>query len=377
MRRFLGYIVGIIFSFVCVVNVLGDEVKDSDLISKSAVIIDGKTGRVLFEKNGNQKMAMASTTKIMTCIVALENSEMTKIVEVSSRAASMPKVHMNIKKGEKYYMKDLLYAMMLESYNDVAVAVAEGVAGSVENFAKMMNNKAKKIGAVNTNFVTPNGLDAKGHYSTAYDMALIGAYAINNEEFLKITNTKSYKLSDVKNMRNIQATNRDAFLSMDSSAIGIKTGFTGHAGYCFVGAVKSKGRVFVSCVLACGWPPNKSYKWKDTMRLMNYGKENYHYENLLKKNKEISIHTEGGTKESIKASIVGKSKYLINEKEKACYKTNIDYHYPVNRNDVIGTVDIYIDNKKIQTRNIVAKESVEAFDFKYCINKVFGWFLFQ
>ena len=379
MRSVFVYILLFVFSFVCVTNVLGDEkkeLKDSDLISKSAVVIDGKTGRVLYGKNNEQKMAMASTTKIMTCIIALESSKMKQTVEVSSKAASMPKVHMNIKKGEKYYMKDLLYAMMLESYNDVAVAVAEGVAGSVEDFAKLMNKKAKEIGAVNTNFVTPNGLDAKGHYSTAYDMALIGAYAIKNKDFLKITNTRSYKLSDVENNRNIQVTNRDAFLSIDSSAIGIKTGFTGNAGYCFVGAVKNKGRVFVSCVLACGWPPNKSYKWKDTICLMNYGKENYHYENLLEKNKEIEINTEGGTKKRIKASILGKSKYLINEKEKAHYKTNIDYHFPINQNDKIGTVDIYIDNKKIQTRNIVAKESVEAFDFKYCINKVFGWFLF-
>ena len=110
---------------------------------------------------------------------------------------------------------------------------------------------------------------------------------------------------------------------------------------------------------------------------MNYGKNNYHSKNLLKKNKIINIHTEGGTKKSIKASIVGKSKYLINDKEKAYFKTNIHYHFPVKENDKIGTVDVYIDNKKIQTRNILAKESVEAYDLKYCFNKVFSWFLLQ
>lgn len=144
-------------------------------------------------------------------------------------------------------MKDLLYAMMLESFNDVSVAVAEGVAGSVESFAKLMNEKARSIGAFNTNFVTPNGLDADEHYSTAYDMALIGAYAIKNKNFLEITNTRSYHLSDVDHKRNITVTNRDAFLTMDNNAIGIKTGFTGKAGYCFVGAVKAKEE-FLSAV---------------------------------------------------------------------------------------------------------------------------------
>lgn len=380
MKKFLVHILCLVLIVTCRVNVFGaekEEIKDSDLISKSAVIIDGETGRILYGKNCEQKMAMASTTKIMTCIVALEKSKMDQVVEISSKAASMPKVHMNTKKGEKYYMKDLLYAMMLESYNDTAVAVAEGVAGSVEKFAKMMNEKAKEIGAINTNFVTPNGLDEKGHYSTAYDMALIGAYAIKNQDFIEITNTKSYRLSEIESKRNINVSNKDAFLTMEHSAIGIKTGFTGEAGYCFVGAVKSEGRVFVSCVLACGWPPNKSYKWKDTMCLMNYGKENYNYKNLLKKNKVINVKTEQGTKKSIKASIQGKSKYLINNNEKYSFETNISYHFPVEENDKIGTVDVYIDDKKVQTRDIIARESVEEFNFKYCFNKVFDWFILQ
>lgn len=380
MKKYLVHILCFILTFTCTVHVSGKEtkeIKDSDLISKSAVVIDAETGRILFGKNCEQKMAMASTTKIMTCIVTLENCKMNQIVEVSSKAASMPKVHMNIKKGEKYYMKDLLYAMMLESYNDVAVAVAEGVAGSVEEFAKLMNQKARKLGAFNTNFVTPNGLDATNHYSTAYDMALIGAYAVKNKEFIEITNTKSYSLTDVDKKRNISVVNRDAFLSMDNSAIGIKTGFTGDAGYCFVGAVKNKGRVFVSCVLACGWPPNKSYKWKDTMCLMNYGKENYQYKNLLEKDKTICVKTNQGTKESIKATVKGSSKYLINPNDNFNFKTNIQYKYPIKENQKIGTVDVYINDKKIQTRSIIAKESVEEFNFKYCFNKVFGWFILQ
>ncbi len=195
--------------------------------------------------------------------------------------------------------------------------------------------------------------------------------------FLEITNTKSYHLTDVDNRRSISVTNRDAFLTMENSAIGIKTGFTGKAGYCFVGAVKSKGRVFVSSVLACGWPPNKSYKWKDTMCLMNYGKDYYNNKSLLEKNKEINVNLERGTKKNIKASILGSSKYLINNDEKYNFKTNISYKYPIKENDKIGTVDIFIEDNKVQTRNIVAKEAASEYNFKYCFQKVLNWFILQ
>ena len=152
----------------------------------------------------------------MTCIVALESGKMNQIIKASSKAVSMPKVKMYAKKGEQYYLKDLLYAMMLESFNDAAMIVAEGIGGSQEEFAKMMNKKAKEIGAKNTNFVTPNGLDADNHYSTAYDMALIGAYATKNKQFNEITNTKAYSFTDVSAKRSITVNNKDMFLAMDN-----------------------------------------------------------------------------------------------------------------------------------------------------------------
>lgn len=380
MRRILACILCIICVSCNLENIYAEEKEDineKNLIAKSAVLIDGETGRVLFGKNYEQKMAMASTTKIMTCIVALENAEMDKVVDVSAKASKMPKVHMNVIKGEKYYLKDLLYAMMLESYNDVAVAVAEGVAGSVENFAELMNQKAKEIGAYHTNFVTPNGLDAKGHLSTAYDMALIGAYAVKNEEFVKITNTKSYSFSNMQGKRNFTVGNKDAFLSMDNEAIGIKTGFTGEAGYCFVGAVKSKGRLFVSCVLACGWPPNKSYKWNDTRKLMNYGKKYFACKNILEKDRVLHVNIENGTKDKICAKVVGKYNALLSEKDEVKTQTKIKYNLPINKNSVIGEVDILINNECMEKCKIRAMESVEEYDFFYCLRKTFNSFIFQ
>ena len=353
------------------------ELMESELSAKSAVLIDGKTGRVLFGKNYNNKMAMASTTKIMTCIVALENASPDEVVEISKRAASMPKVHMNAIKGEKYKIGDLLYAMMLESYNDVAVAVAEGVAGSVEEFAKLMNKKAGEIGAVNTNFVTPNGLDAKGHFSTAYDMALIGAYAIKNQQFLKITNTKSYSFYDCSNKRHIVVNNKDAFLNMSSDVIGIKTGFTGDAGYCFVGAVKSNNRVYVSCVLASGWPPNKTYKWRDTTKLMDYGKNNFDTKKILKNRISFPVNIENGTKKQIIAVAIGPYKALVSKNDTVEAKTEFNYELPIKSGEKIGEVKLYINNQCVKKCKIEAVDGVEKYDFKYCFKKTLDYFIFQ
>ena len=353
------------------------ELKESELSAKSAVLIDGKTGRVLFGKNYNNKMAMASTTKIMTCIVALENASPDEVVEISKRAASMPKVHMNAIKGEKYKIGDLLYAMMLESYNDVAVAVAVGVAGSVEEFAKLMHKKAGEIGAVNTNFVTPNGLDAKGHFSTAYDMALIGAYAIKNQQFLKITNTKSYSFYDCSNKRHIVVNNKDAFLNMSSDAIGIKTGFTGDAGYCFVGAVKSNNRVYVSCVLASGWPPNKTYKWRDTTKLMDYGKNNFDTKKILKNRISFPVNIENGTKKQIIAVAIGPYKALVSKNDTVEAKTEFNYELPIKSGEKIGEVKLYINNQCVKKCKIEAVDGVEKYDFKYCFKKTLDYFIFQ
>ena len=252
-----------------------------DLHAQSAVLIDAENGRVLYGKDETKELPMASTTKIMTCIIALEQGNLEDVVEVSSYAASMPDVQLNIKKGEQYKLKDLLYSLMLESHNDSAVAIAEHIGGSVEGFAALMNQKAADLGVYHTHFVTPNGLDAQGHYTTAADLARIGAYAIQNDEFLEITNTSSYSFSDVKGKRQFQVSNKDAFLTMMEGAIGIKTGFTGKAGYCFVGALKRKDKCFVSVVLASGWPPHKKYKWADTKKLMQYGIDNYERKNIF------------------------------------------------------------------------------------------------
>ena len=279
----VSMIIGISFP----VHVFGTtELKQ--LYALSAVLMDADSGRILFSKNGQEERAMASTTKIMTCILALESSIMdseNQIVTVSDQAAAQPKVHLGMVAGERFYLKDLLYSLMLESHNDSGVAIAEAVAGSVEKFADLMNQKARTIGCYSTYFITPNGLDAADsngiHHTTAEDLARIMRYCIMNskkqEEFLTITRTETYQFQDVEGKRSFSCYNHNAFLNMMDGALSGKTGFTSDAGYCYVGALRRDERTFIVALLACGWPNNKSYKWSDMRTLMTYALDHYQY----------------------------------------------------------------------------------------------------
>lgn len=298
--------------------VYAQEPEADTLYAQAAVLMDADSGRILYDKNGAQVLAMASTTKIMTCILTLELADLQETVEISSYAASMPKVKLYVQKGEQYRLEDLLYSLMLESHNDAAVAIAEHVGRkylsrelqekspaeytaeeskqAVAAFAALMNQKAREIGCENTWFITPNGLDAteiltleggetieKYHSTTALDLASIMRYCIRRspqrETFLEITQTPSHSFS-LENGRSFSCTNHNAFLQMMEGAISGKTGFTNKAGYCYVGALERDGKTLVVALLACGWPNNKGYKWIDTRTLMNYGLEDFTYHSL-------------------------------------------------------------------------------------------------
>ena len=255
------------------------------LYAKAAVLMDADSGRVLYERCGDEQLAMASTTKIMTLIVTLENASLGDTVEVSSYAASMPQVHLGMRKGEQYRLRDLTLSLMLESHNDSAVAIAEHVGGSVEQFAALMNQKAAEIGCENTYYITPNGLDAvrggKFHSTTARDLALVMSYCVakspQKEAFLEITRTPNHSFTDLSGKRSFSCVNHNAFLGMMTGALSGKTGFTNKAGYCYVGALRRDGKTFVVALLACGWPSHKTYKWSDTRTLMEYGLAHYDY----------------------------------------------------------------------------------------------------
>ena len=274
------------------------EETNLDLYARGAVLMDADSGRVLYGKEEETVLPMASTTKIMTCILALENGSLTDEVEASSHAASQPQVHLGMNKGDRFCLEDLLYSLMLESHNDSAVAIAEHIGGSVEGFAELMNEKAEEIGCTDTHFITPNGLDAVEvvdgvevrHSTTAKDLARIMRYCImispEREKFLEITRTANYSFANRQGSRSYSCVNHNAFLNMMDGALSGKTGFTGDAGYCYVGALRQGDRTFIVALLACGWPNHKTYKWVDTRKLMEYGLKNYSWQNIYK---EVSL----------------------------------------------------------------------------------------
>lgn len=370
--RLISFCITIIIAcnILCICKINADEEKVVKY-AKSAVLIDGDSGRILYEKSAHNKVSVASTTKIMTCILVIENGNLGDMVTPSDYAIAMPKVKMHLDSKDKYKLEDLLYAMMLESYNDVAVAVAEHIAGSVEKFAELMNIKAKDIGMKDTNFVTPNGLDAKNQYSTAYDMALLGMYATNNEMFVKITNTRNYSFVS-ENGRRVSVSNKDAFLDKMSDAIGIKTGFTGNAGYCFVGALKNENKKLISCVLACGWPPNKGYKWNDTLSLMKYG-ENYNYKEIVDiQNDFVKYDVRNGVENILNTYTNEKFGLLLKNDDKVDKKIVISKkNAPIFKNEVVGYENIYVNNIKIKAIEIKAKHNIKKYEFKYCLKKFF------
>lgn len=261
---------------------------DLQLYAKNAVLIDGETGDTLYEKNADEHRPNASTTKILTCILALECGDLRDMVAVSSYAAKQPEVRLGAREGESYTLEDMIYAMMLESYNDAAVIIAEHIGGSVEAFADMMNRKAREIGCHSTYFITPNGLDAQDdsgvHGTSAGDLARIMRYCIlvspERDMFLKITRSSSHTFAEKGGGRTFSCVNHNAFLNMSSEALSGKTGFTCDAGYCYVGAANKNGHTYIWSLLGCGWPGNKTYKWKDSKTLLSYVGEHAEYSEL-------------------------------------------------------------------------------------------------
>lgn len=346
--------------------------------AKSAILIDADSKRVLYEKNGYEKLPMASTTKIMTCLLAIENGNLEDDVVFSKYAASMPDVQLNAKEGDMFKLGDLLYSLMLESHNDTAVAIAEYVGGSVSEFADLMNKRAKEIGANNTHFVTPNGLDDNNHYTTAYDLAIITAEAIKNEKFCKIIKTPTYIFAEKNKGLSYTVNNKDAFLGMMEGAFGVKTGFTGKAGYCFVGALKRDNKTLISVVLASGWPPNKNYKWKDTVNLMKYGVDNYEYKVIFDGIEDYKdIYVNKGVVKYIKTYIEGNVSTLLSESDVVRYEYEMKekVNAPIDKNQVVGRIKIYINDNIYKVFEIKTKTGTGKRNYRYILKKTAYKFL--
>lgn len=379
--------------------------EELSLHALSAVLMDADSGRILYGKEEGTFRPMASTTKIMTCILALENGSMTDICTVSDTAAAQPKVHLGARKGTQFYLKDLLYSLMLESHNDSAVMIAEQVGGSVEGFAAMMNQKARDIGCTNTCFVTPNGLDATftaedgreyTHGTTAGDLAKIMRYCVTKspvkQQFLEITRTANYSFSDVEGRGNYSCVNHNAFLSMMDGALTGKTGFTGGAGYSYVAALEDDGRTYVIALLGSGWPPHKTYKWADARTLFTYGEQHFRYRDVFEEPELPSVPVEEGipdiavkdmenpVKETpvsvgLVTNLTEEEKHLrllLREGEKVERRMEIPpcLEAPVMAGQVVGHISYQLDGQNVATFLLYADKSVKRKNFKYVAEQI-------
>ncbi|MFR2466696.1 MAG: D-alanyl-D-alanine carboxypeptidase family protein [Clostridia bacterium] len=353
--------------------------EQSDLNALSAVVMEAESGRILYDKNGSEPRAMASTTKIMTLTVALENGNLSDMVSVSANAAQQPEVNMNLREGETFVLEDLLYALMLQSYNDVAVAVAEHVGGSVENFCAMMTEKAQEIGAKNTCFKTPSGLDAEGHQTTAADLALITAYAVQNETFMKIVGTQSYEIQQNRgNSRSVSLSNKNPLLTAYPGATGGKTGFTSQAGLCLVGIASRDGVQLISVVLGSGWPPHSQYRIADTKKLLDYGFLNYTWKTvpLDGKDTQEAIEVSRGTTAQVGTKIEGDFKYFMKDDDQLEIHYDLPYvlEAPVEAGEVVGEATVYVDGKAAHSLPVVTAEGSARMDFTYFLHRVLEGF---
>lgn len=370
------------------------------LHSQSAVLMDGKSGRVLYGKSEDLKRPMASTTKIMTCILALENAALGDTVTASEKAASQPQVRMGMKEGEQYFLKDLLYALMLESYNDSAVAIAEHIGGSVEGFAKMMNEKAKDLGCESTYFITPNGLDAQEtdengeeqiHSTTARDLARIMAYCVlespKREEFLDITRTRNYSFTDKEGKRSISCVNHNALLDMDTGLMSGKTGFTGDAGYSYVAAAEDDGRIFTIALLGCGWPPDKTWKWSDAKKLLEYGRDYYAYRDVYREQKFDPVPVQEGVpadqdlshpaQVALEMDPDESLNVLMAQDEEADITVKVPQSLsaPVEKGETVGEVVYSLEGKILERFPVNAAESVEKITLPWCLERIIEEYL--
>lgn len=333
--------------------------------ARACIVLDRKSNRIIYGKNEKNKVKMASTTKIMTATIVIENYDLSKTVEISKKAAGTGGSRLGLKEGDKISVFDLLHGLMLCSGNDAAVALAESIAGGISEFSDMMNNKAKELGLENTHFESPHGLDSDNHYTTAYDLSILTNYALNNETFLNIVGTKNYTVTINGYPKNI--TNTNELLGTLNGVYGVKTGFTNGANRCLVTACKRNDLDIICVVLGCD---TKRFRTKDSIKLIEYTFQNYEYSNIsdlidenLNNWKEKNLNNFNiikGVSSDIEIYYPKLDTSLIpikkEDKNNVEVIINIDTNLtaPVYENSSIGTLSILCNNQEIFSTDILS-----------------------
>ncbi|NLJ77810.1 MAG: D-alanyl-D-alanine carboxypeptidase [Tissierellia bacterium] len=330
-----------------------------DISAQSAVLMHTQSGRVLLEYNPHIRLPMASTTKIMTALVALEKGNLGDRVHIGSDSVGIEGSSIYLSEDEVLSLEDLLYGLMLRSGNDSSVAIAKHIGKTQQNFNTLMNEKARQIGANNTHFMNPHGLHDDNHYSTAYDMALITRTAMNIDDFKKITSTRSWQATRTKN--NLFY-NKNKTLWEYEGGDGVKTGYTQRAGRCLVSSATRYGTQLIAVVL------NDRNWFEDSYRLMNYGFENFNNYVIVDQDQYIrNINVSSGNKDSTAAIVEQSFLYPLREDELEAIRIDINLpqiiEAPIRKGEPIGEITVFLDSKIIHIGNIIAVENVKRLGY--------------
>ncbi len=323
--------------------------------ARAAILMDAETGQVLFARNAHQPLPPASITKVMTAIVALERCNLDEVVKASAHAVNTQPSSMHLRVGEEVRVRDLLYALMLRSANDAAVALAEHVAGSVESFAELMNEKAKSLGATRTRFVNPHGLHDPRHRSTAYDLALITRYAMENETFRAIVKAPYYIVERSMNQDDLWMVNKAKFLQQYAYAEGVKTGYTNPAGFCFAGSAFRDGRRLITVVL------NSPQREADTIALMEHGFNDWERMELPAGMAVGEAFIEDGVEARAPLRLAQTVRWVMPKAQRARYRWVVQatpLRAPVQAGDPAGWLVVSRDGAPLLKAPVVAAESV-------------------
>lgn len=328
---------------------------DVQVSAEAFVLMEADSGEIIFQKDFEKRLPMASTTKIMTALVALEMGELTKKVEIAPEAVGTEGSSMYLKEGESLTLSDLLYALMLQSANDAAVAIAYEIAGGTDEFAALMNRRAEQMGLSNTHFTNPHGLDSEEHYTTASDLAEIAREAMKNEEFRKIVSTKSVTLTDGHR----SFTNHNKLLSAYDGAIGVKTGYTKRSGRCLVSAASRDDVTLIAVTL------NAPSDWEDHKRLLDAGFDMLEH-NIVAQPNEIfyDLPVVGGKDSVIRLS--NRELFSVTLKKDSHVITRIEsdrfFPAPITAGDALARAVFYVDGEEIGSIPLFAEYSVAERD---------------
>ena len=388
-KLFILFIVGVLLSTYSF-----SYADDLNLVGEGAILMDMNTGKVLYDKNSNSQFYPASTTKIMTAILAIEKGKMDDIITIDQEVVNLTSgSHIALEPGEQMSLENLLYALLIESANDAALAIAKYVSGSIDDFSKLMNEKAKEIGALNTNFVNPNGLPNEDHKTTPYDLAMMARYAMKNETFRTIVGNYTYTIpitNKKSETRYLKSANRLLYsnekIDVDGKTTtikydgvsGVKTGYTVAAQQCLVTSLEKNNHNLIAVVLKS----NGKSVYSDIHKLLNYGIENFENINVGFANRFIdNFSVNKGTIPFVSGVTKDNTTFMVKNDRKNSIEEKItvdgNLEAPIAKDQVIGKVEYILDNEVIGSTDIVSTMDVDKIPapsiFKTLISK---WYLF-